>query len=145
MTIKVHVTFTIGRHRETELVCQSLLLPNSVESELTECEPHNTFVKGPHFTLFCLIMHNNQSRVARARESEQAQQGQRNMDPLLQQVWNLNGNMYEPWVNKAFHIEKESKRLFQSNVLEACSRTKWYAVPVVWLPVSTACFFGHGK
>lgn len=45
---------------------------------------------------------------------------------------------YEKWVETPVH---RPLRLFDSNILEACSYCYWYVVPTVWIPVSTWLFF----
>jgi len=54
--------------------------------------------------------------------------------PIMVQVWNLKANYYD-WINAA-ELFNEPLRCFKSPVLEVFSRTPWYVVPLVWLPVS---------
>lgn len=57
--------------------------------------------------------------------------------PLLRQVWNA------PW-SKEYYLEqvhqprhlKDSARLFEWNILEMQTRTKWFVVPLVWGPIT---------
>eukprot|EP00048_Salpingoeca_helianthica_P024799 m.35410 g.35410 ORF g.35410 m.35410 type:complete len:256 (-) comp9595_c0_seq1:44-811(-) len=51
---------------------------------------------------------------------------------LIMQVWKL-GEHYEQWVSK-YSLEK-SYRLFDSDFLEPFSKTPWYLIPIVWLPI----------
>ncbi|XP_006641387.3 fatty acid 2-hydroxylase [Lepisosteus oculatus] len=51
--------------------------------------------------------------------------------PLLWQVGHL-GEKYDDWVHQP--VDRPI-RLFYSDVIEACSKTSWYMVPIVWLPV----------
>lgn len=57
--------------------------------------------------------------------------------PLVSQVGHL-GESYEEWVHEPI-ISKEGPRFFESEVMEFLSRTVWWAVPVIWLPV--VCWF----
>ncbi|MED6192848.1 cytochrome P450 [Stylosanthes scabra] len=57
--------------------------------------------------------------------------------PLVFQVGHL-GDAYEEWVHDPV-LGKEGPRFFHSNFLEFFTRTPWYAIPIVWIPVS--CWF----
>ncbi|XP_039630174.1 fatty acid 2-hydroxylase [Polypterus senegalus] len=51
--------------------------------------------------------------------------------PLLWQVGRL-GEKYDEWVHQP--VDRPI-RLFYSDFIESCSKTSWYVVPVVWLPL----------
>ncbi|KAH7365392.1 hypothetical protein KP509_18G024900, partial [Ceratopteris richardii] len=53
--------------------------------------------------------------------------------PLLQSVGHL-GHAYQEWVHQPIS-EKHTPRFFQSDFLEFFTRTPWWVVPLVWLPV----------
>ncbi|KAK4751187.1 hypothetical protein SAY87_004669 [Trapa incisa] len=57
--------------------------------------------------------------------------------PLVAQVGHL-GEDYEEWVHQAT-VSKEGPRFFESNILEFFTRTRWWVIPLVWVPV--ACWF----
>lgn len=57
--------------------------------------------------------------------------------PLVFQVGHL-GEAYDEWVHKPI-ISKETPRFFQNRLLEFCTRTPWWVIPLVWLPV--VCWF----
>ncbi|KAJ4770964.1 Fatty acid 2-hydroxylase [Rhynchospora pubera] len=66
--------------------------------------------------------------------------------PLVFQVGHL-GEQYQEWVHQPI-VSKEGPRFFGNNVLEFLTRTKWYAVPLIWLPVvfwllTTSLRMGH--
>jgi dihydroceramide fatty acyl 2-hydroxylase len=50
-------------------------------------------------------------------------------------VWRL-GPHYWTWVHEP---EPGQPRFFGSDLLEACSKTPWWVVPLLWLPLFTAC------
>eukprot|EP00898_Chlorokybus_atmophyticus_P005526 jgi/Chlat1/5975/Chrsp4S06293 len=57
--------------------------------------------------------------------------------PLVFQVGHL-GSYYQQWV----HIPEARKgpaRFFKSDIMETISRTPWFLVPLVWMPVVFAC------
>ncbi|KAG8216446.1 exocyst complex component Sec5-domain-containing protein [Butyriboletus roseoflavus] len=62
-------------------------------------------------------------------------------EPLLWQMWNANfsKSYYLKQVHQPRHL-KESARLFGPTVLELCTRTVWYVVPLVWLPIAVNLF-----
>ncbi|KAI9568120.1 hypothetical protein HD554DRAFT_821763 [Boletus coccyginus] len=62
-------------------------------------------------------------------------------EPLLWQMWNANfsKSYYLKQVHQPRHL-KESARLFGPTVLELCTRTTWYVVPIVWLPIAVNLF-----
>ncbi|KAE8689520.1 Fatty acid 2-hydroxylase 1 [Hibiscus syriacus] len=54
--------------------------------------------------------------------------------PLVFQVGHL-GETYQEWVHTPI-LTQESPRFFESDLMELLSRTMWWVVPVVWLPVA---------
>ncbi|XP_078437504.1 fatty acid hydroxylase 1 [Wolffia australiana] len=57
--------------------------------------------------------------------------------PLVFQVGHL-GEAYQEWVHQPI-VSKEGPRFFQSDFWEFLTRTVWWAVPTIWLPV--VCYF----
>lgn len=57
--------------------------------------------------------------------------------PLLAQVWRggFSKEFYLEQVHQPRHV-KESARLFGSDLLEPLTRTKWWVVPMIWLPIT---------
>ncbi|CAA7268371.1 unnamed protein product [Cyclocybe aegerita] len=57
--------------------------------------------------------------------------------PLLRQVWesNFSKSYYMKQVHQPRHLH-ESARLFGPSILEMCTRTEWYVVPMVWGPIT---------
>ncbi|KAJ7558810.1 hypothetical protein O6H91_04G056800 [Diphasiastrum complanatum] len=53
--------------------------------------------------------------------------------PLVFQVGYL-GEAYDEWVHKPI-VSKESPRFFANRYLESLTRTVWWVIPIVWLPV----------
>ncbi|CAA7394119.1 unnamed protein product [Spirodela intermedia] len=53
--------------------------------------------------------------------------------PLVFQVGHL-GEAYQEWVHQPI-VSKEGPRFFQSDFWEFLTRTVWWAVPTIWLPV----------
>ncbi|XP_020597137.1 dihydroceramide fatty acyl 2-hydroxylase FAH1-like isoform X2 [Phalaenopsis equestris] len=53
--------------------------------------------------------------------------------PLVFQVGHL-GEAYQEWVHQPI-VCKEGPRLFENHIMELLTRTKWWVIPVVWLPV----------
>ncbi|XP_009622088.1 dihydroceramide fatty acyl 2-hydroxylase FAH2-like [Nicotiana tomentosiformis] len=53
--------------------------------------------------------------------------------PLVFQVGHL-GDAYEEWVHQPI-ITKESPKFFANGLLEFLTRTPWWAIPSVWVPV----------
>ncbi|XP_020275240.1 dihydroceramide fatty acyl 2-hydroxylase FAH2-like [Asparagus officinalis] len=53
--------------------------------------------------------------------------------PLVFQVGHL-GEAYEQWVHKPIS-SKEGPRFFENDIMEFLTRTVWWAVPTIWLPV----------
>ncbi|KAJ3670041.1 hypothetical protein LUZ60_010365 [Juncus effusus] len=58
--------------------------------------------------------------------------------PLVFQVGHL-GERYQEWVHQPI-VSKEGPRFFANNTIEFLTRTKWYAIPSIWLPVVFWCF-----
>ncbi|KAI0501393.1 hypothetical protein KFK09_016338 [Dendrobium nobile] len=56
---------------------------------------------------------------------------------LVFQVGHL-GKAYQEWVHQPI-VSKEGPRFFENNILEFLTRTVWWAVPTIWLPV--VCWF----
>lgn len=66
--------------------------------------------------------------------------------PLVFQVGHL-GEAYQDWVHKPI-VSKEGPRFFESDFLEFLTRTVWWVVPLIWVPVvcwyvSTSIHMGH--
>lgn len=61
--------------------------------------------------------------------------------PLIPQMWycNFSKNFYLQQVHQPRHLS-QSARLFGPWYLEIFTRTSWYVVPIVWLPIATALF-----
>ncbi|KAG6333019.1 hypothetical protein ID866_6072 [Astraeus odoratus] len=61
--------------------------------------------------------------------------------PLLWQMWhaNFSKSYYLKQVHQPRHL-KHSARLFGPNILELCTRTVWYVVPLIWLPIAINLF-----
>ncbi|KAM0901025.1 hypothetical protein ACQ4PT_012367 [Festuca glaucescens] len=57
--------------------------------------------------------------------------------PLVFQVGHLE-EQYQDWVHQPI-VSKEGPRFFANDVLEFLTRTKWWAVPLIWLPVVCWC------
>ncbi|KAF9564482.1 oxidoreductase [Agrocybe pediades] len=57
--------------------------------------------------------------------------------PLLRQVWesDWSKSYYLQQIHQPRHLH-ESARLFGPDILEMCTRTEWYVVPLFWLPIS---------
>ncbi|KAL6643898.1 hypothetical protein ACP70R_018664 [Stipagrostis hirtigluma subsp. patula] len=53
--------------------------------------------------------------------------------PLVFQVGHLE-EQYQDWVHQPI-VSKEGPRFFENDVLEFLTRTKWWAIPLIWLPV----------
>ncbi|XP_051136159.1 dihydroceramide fatty acyl 2-hydroxylase FAH2-like [Andrographis paniculata] len=54
--------------------------------------------------------------------------------PLVWQVGHL-GEAYDEWVHQPI-VTKESPRFFHNGALEFLTRTPWWMIPLVWLPVA---------
>ena len=61
---------------------------------------------------------------------------------VVYQVRNLTPQEYEEWVHKR-EEGLITLRMFDSDFWEKLSRTPWYFVPVVWLPIISYFFFFH--
>ncbi|KAG9104005.1 fatty acid alpha-hydroxylase [Ceratobasidium sp. 370] len=61
--------------------------------------------------------------------------------PLLRQVWesNFSKYFYLQQVHQPRHL-KDSARLFGPDYLEVFTRTSWYVVPIIWIPIASALF-----
>ncbi|WRX27765.1 Fatty acid hydroxylase - like 10, partial [Theobroma cacao] len=57
--------------------------------------------------------------------------------PLVFQVGHL-GEAYDKWVHQPV-VSKECPRFFGNDFCELLTRTKWWVIPLVWLPV--VCWF----
>ncbi|XP_057536525.1 dihydroceramide fatty acyl 2-hydroxylase FAH2-like [Amaranthus tricolor] len=53
--------------------------------------------------------------------------------PLVFQVGYL-GEDYDEWIHQPI-VSKEGPRFFANDILEILTRTKWWVIPIVWLPV----------
>lgn len=53
--------------------------------------------------------------------------------PLVFQVGHL-GKAYDEWVHQPI-VSKEGPRFFENDYLEILTRTKWWVIPLVWVPV----------
>lgn len=62
--------------------------------------------------------------------------------PLIMQVWraNFSKEFYLSQVHSPRHL-KEPARLFGPSYLEMFTRTPWYVVPMVWLPIAASLFY----
>ncbi|KAK2966973.1 hypothetical protein RJ640_009543 [Escallonia rubra] len=63
----------------------------------------------------------------------------RGLGTLLYWLYNLTqvghlGEAYEEWVHQPI-VSKETPRFFANHFLEFLTRTRWWAVPLIWLPV----------
>lgn len=57
--------------------------------------------------------------------------------PLVFQVGHLLEE-YQEWVHQPI-VSKEGPRFFENDILEFLTRTHWWAIPLIWLPV--VCWF----
>ncbi|KAJ8444125.1 hypothetical protein Cgig2_005806 [Carnegiea gigantea] len=57
--------------------------------------------------------------------------------PLVFQVGHL-GEAYQEWVHQPI-VSKEGPRFFESDFWEFLTRTVWWAIPTIWLPVVCWC------
>ena len=55
--------------------------------------------------------------------------------PLVPQVGAL-GPAYDEWTHQAL---PGIPRLFGPDWMEACSKTPWWLIPLIWIPLSTTC------
>lgn len=53
--------------------------------------------------------------------------------PLVFQVGHL-GDGYQEWVHQPI-VQKESPRFFASDFMESTTKTLWWVVPLIWIPV----------
>jgi len=61
--------------------------------------------------------------------------------PLLHQLWesNFSKEFYLQQVHQPRHVTKTA-RIFGPDYLEVHTRTEWYIVPLIWLPISSIIF-----
>ncbi|KAJ7015353.1 dihydroceramide fatty acyl 2-hydroxylase FAH1 isoform X1 [Populus alba x Populus x berolinensis] len=57
--------------------------------------------------------------------------------PLVFQVGHL-GETYEEWVHQPI-VSREGPRFFENDFVESLTRTVWWAIPSIWLPVVCYC------
>ncbi|KAG5255426.1 fatty acid hydroxylase [Salix suchowensis] len=57
--------------------------------------------------------------------------------PLVFQVGHL-GEAYEEWVHQPI-VSREGPRFFENEFVESLTRTVWWAIPSIWLPVVCYC------
>ncbi|KAK7260415.1 hypothetical protein RIF29_26439 [Crotalaria pallida] len=55
--------------------------------------------------------------------------------PLVSQVGHL-GEAYDEWVHQPI-VSKEGPRFFESDFLEFFTRTVWWVIPIIWVPVAS--------
>ncbi|PWN23522.1 fatty acid-2 hydroxylase [Microstroma glucosiphilum] len=62
--------------------------------------------------------------------------------PLIMQVWNakFDKEFYLAQVHSPRHL-KEPARLFGPDYLEMFTRTSWYVVPLIWVPIAASLFY----
>ncbi|KAL0576079.1 fatty acid alpha-hydroxylase [Marasmius crinis-equi] len=62
--------------------------------------------------------------------------------PLLRQVWeaNFSKQYYLRQIHQPRHVP-EPARMFGPSYLEVFTRTKWFVVPIIWLPIAGYLFF----
>lgn len=62
--------------------------------------------------------------------------------PLIMQVWRakFTKEFYLAQVHSPRHL-KEPARLFGPSYLEVFTRTPWYVVPMIWLPIAASLFY----
>lgn len=59
--------------------------------------------------------------------------------PIVPQVGYL-GSDYDQWVHDPI-ISKESPRFFESDFHEFFTKTKWWVIPLVWVPLAMAMYY----
>ncbi|KIM33747.1 hypothetical protein M408DRAFT_325354 [Serendipita vermifera MAFF 305830] len=66
--------------------------------------------------------------------------------PLLRQVWegNFSKNFYLQQVHQPRHLAY-SARLFGPGYLEVFTKTQWYVVPIIWLPIAMYLFLRSAR
>jgi len=52
------------------------------------------------------------------------------------------GDRYDEFVHNTLIVQSESLKLFDNPVLEALTRSPWWTVPLVWIPVTFFLFLG---
>ncbi|KIY45038.1 oxidoreductase [Fistulina hepatica ATCC 64428] len=62
--------------------------------------------------------------------------------PLMRQMWEANFSKayYVRQIHQPRHLSGRSARLFGSDFLEFFTRTKWYVIPTIWLPIAGYLF-----
>ena len=55
--------------------------------------------------------------------------------PLVFQVGHL-GEAYDEWVHKPI-VGKDNPRFFENDLMEFFTRTPWWVIPLIWLPVAS--------
>ncbi|KAH8518249.1 hypothetical protein H0E87_000194 [Populus deltoides] len=63
--------------------------------------------------------------------------------PLVFQVGHL-GETYEEWVHQPI-VSREGPRFFENDFMESLTRTVWWAIPSIWLPVVCYCVLKSAK
>lgn len=69
--------------------------------------------------------------------------------PLVWQMWKLNKEEYLSWVHDPFLFDgsqnngQKDAQLFEWSVLEPLTKTVWWMIPLVWLPVSAYFWSGY--
>ncbi|KAJ6776698.1 FATTY ACID HYDROXYLASE [Salix koriyanagi] len=61
--------------------------------------------------------------------------------PLVFQVGHL-GEAYEEWVHQPI-VSREGPRFFENEFVESLTRTVWWAIPSIWLPVVCYCVLNY--
>lgn len=60
--------------------------------------------------------------------------------PLVWQMWKLRKEEYLPWVHEPFSYagtHQKDAQLFGWSFLEPLTKTSWYVIPLVWIPIAT--------
>lgn len=60
--------------------------------------------------------------------------------PIMWQILDLTKEEYDAWVHVPFHYKEEPKyaTFFHTSAIEPLSKTLWWVVPLVWVPI--ACY-----
>lgn len=57
--------------------------------------------------------------------------------PLVAQIWSLSQKDYIEWVHEPHQYDQGRRpQMFESPYLEALTYSKWFVVPLVWIPVA---------
>jgi dihydroceramide fatty acyl 2-hydroxylase len=59
--------------------------------------------------------------------------------PLVAAVGQLSAPQYRRWLARPAGTPADHPRFFASSTLEACSKTPWWVVPALWLPLFAGC------